>query len=519
MEAPDQFPRTVGDNALIFGRRAPSSPRNAFPNARSAYPYYNCFSSSVRNIRPEPKNHAIQPVFVKARLSICPVATDNPGNFCLGINPSVTLWNPYNKSMIVEDLFIEIPFAGEGGRYEPLECAVTQVDFKEYDLYRKWWAYMYGDFNSSFELKATDMDPLYRPFYSGGIKNWKQPWGIYKFQSGINSFGEPQTEPGLVAQFLRGSGMNVGNVINISNWNNRVPPDSMFGIRLEGNVFYHENPRDGFGDYTFTFHSLEKKNVAFDRLILEFANEEGSVEPVILEPGEVVTFASFASPSATDIQTNQPVGATPQPPELIKVTRKPTGKVEKGYIWDSGFALNKDACAFIIKMGGIAGYKTQTAEKFDASGLLSTTNWSSADEYIEPKCFTLWKGYPDADTSQVLSRISEPRVVLPDRGNEVKFSTNNFLSLNLEETATGDYEKDLFGLGWEVSINMPGDLDNERITLVEFNTRAVVHTTQHGQGNWLGNARSLVPQHYTSPQLKFTLTKTFIFYRRNLIRI
>ena len=70
MEAPDQFPRTVGDNALIFGRRAPSSPRNAFPNARSAYPYYNCFSSSVRNIRPEPKNHAIQPVFVKAPIDL-----------------------------------------------------------------------------------------------------------------------------------------------------------------------------------------------------------------------------------------------------------------------------------------------------------------------------------------------------------------------------------------------------------------------------------------------------------------
>ena len=111
MEPPDQFPRTVGDNALIFGRRAPNSPRNAFPNARSAYPYYNCFSSSVRKIRPEPKNHAIQPVFVKARLSICPVATDDPGNFCLGINPAITLWNPYDKRMKVDNLFIEIPFS------------------------------------------------------------------------------------------------------------------------------------------------------------------------------------------------------------------------------------------------------------------------------------------------------------------------------------------------------------------------------------------------------------------------
>ena len=39
MQAPDHFPRTVGDNALIFGRRAPNSPRGAFSNARSAYPY------------------------------------------------------------------------------------------------------------------------------------------------------------------------------------------------------------------------------------------------------------------------------------------------------------------------------------------------------------------------------------------------------------------------------------------------------------------------------------------------
>ncbi len=241
------------------------------------------------------------------------------------------------------------------------------------------------------------------------------------------------------------------------------------------------------------FIAWRKKNIAFDRLILEVTSEEGSVEPVILEPGEVVTFAAFASEDATGIQTNQPVVSTPQPPEVIRVTRKPAGKVEKGYIWDSGFGLDKDACAFVITMGGIAGYKTKTAEKFDASGLLSSTNWSSGDGYIEPKCFTLWQGEPDLDTSQVLSRITEPKTVIPAAGNRVKFSTNNYLSLNLKETATGDYDKDLFGLGWEVSINMPGDLDNERITLVEFNTRALVHTTQHGQGNWLGDAQGKVP--------------------------
>ena len=89
----------------------------------------------------------------------------------------------------------------EGNQYEDLNVTVTQVDFREYDLYRKWWAYIYGDFNSSFELKDSDLDSLYRPYYSGFIKNWKEPWGIYSFQSGTNSFGGPQTEEVYMISF------------------------------------------------------------------------------------------------------------------------------------------------------------------------------------------------------------------------------------------------------------------------------------------------------------------------------
>ena len=505
MEAPDQFPRTVGDNALIFGRRAPESPRNAFSNAREAYTYFNCFSSSVRKIRPEPKNHSILPVFIKARLSICPIATENPGNFCLGINPSVTLWNPYDKSMRINDLFVEIPFAQEGGRYEPFKCSVTQVDFREYDLYRKWWAYMYGDFNASFQLKDSSIPSLYREYYSGEIKNWKEPWGIYNFQSGTNSYGEGKNEQGLIDRFLKGGGAKSALGVNMDNWNNRVPPDSMLGIKLEGNTFFHENPRDGMGDYTFTFHSLARKDISFDNVILAITNEDGSEDPVILEPGEVVTFSVFSSEDETDLQTNQPVGLNPDLPGIINISRKPAGQVEKGYVWDSGFALNKDACGFLIEMGGLAGYLRNTAEKFGPNGEISNTSWSSSDGYIDPKCFTLWQGDPSLDSSAVVGRITEPRSIIVDRGNDVKFSTNQYLVLNLEDTAEGDYEEKLFGLGWEVGLKMPGNLTNERITLVEFNTRALVHSTQHGQGSWLDGAQVLSPSHYVNPpQLKIT---------------
>ena len=154
-----------------------------------------------------------------------------------------------------------------------------------------------------------------------------------------------------------------------------------------------DSPRDGFGDYTFTFHSMDKKQISCSRVILQITDADNSSQPVILEPGEVVTFAAFASETGTDVQVSPNSNA----PGIIQVTRKPEGKVEKGYVWDSGFTLNNDACAFIIQMGGLAGYRTQTAENFDPQGMVSSTGWGSSSDYIEPECFTLWQGQPDLD--------------------------------------------------------------------------------------------------------------------------
>ena len=237
------------------------------------------------------------------------------------------------------------------------------------------------------------------------------------------------------------------------------------------------------------------KKISCSRVILQITDGGDSNQPVILEPGEVVTFAAFASETGTDVQVSPDSNA----PGIIQITRKPQGKVEKGYVWDSGFALNNDACAFIIQMGGLAGYQTKTAENFNPQGMVSSIGWGSSNKYVEPKCFTLWQGQPDLDSSVIVSRFTEPKTVIPDAGEKVKFTTNNYLALNLEETAKGDYEKKLFGLGWEVSLILPGDLNNERIPLVEFNTRALVHSTQHGQGNWLGNANIRRPSHYEAP--------------------
>jgi hypothetical protein len=499
IKAPDQFPRSVGDNALIFGRTAPESPRNAFLKTRDAYPFFNCFSSSVRQIRPEPKNHPILPVFVKGRLSFCPLATESPGNFCLGIYPSISLWNPYDTSMLISnDLFVEIPFEDNS-----CNLKITQVDFKEYDLYRKWWAWASGDFNASMELKRTHLSEIGQEFYTGYIKDWKEPWGLYSFAAGLNKYDSREQQEGLINHFLNGSGSPAfDSNIDQGDWNSRTPRSSLYGIKMEGNVFYHENPRDGIDDPTFTFHSMVKESFSFGRLILKVTNYESS-GPIIIEPGEVVTFACFALPSGEDIQTNQPIGSKPELPSLIEITRRPSGTVEKGYIWDSGFVLDKDACAFQIKLGSLIGYQDSSAEKFNALGRREKSGWASSDQYKNPQCFSLWKGHPDNEDSSVLTRLTDLSQLGPD--SDIMVSTNDFLHNSFNESASGEYEQNLFGFGWEVSLRMPGEINNDRIPLVEFNPRALVHSQQHGQGRWLKGTEEFIPSHFKdTPQLRFT---------------
>jgi hypothetical protein len=509
MQSPSQFPRTVGDNFLIFGRHGPNGPRKVFNSVDEAYNYYNCFSSSVRKIRPEPDNHSILPVLVKARFSLCPVATNDSDNFCLSVSPSVTLWNPYNENLTIKDLFVEIPFANESAQSEPIELKVTQVNLREYDLYRKWWAYIYGDFNASLELKDSDLSNLGRPYFSEYIKNWKEPWGLYNFQSGFNSLNDPKTEQGLIDYFLKEQKLPpFDKEINPQIWSLRQPPDSMYGIKMEGNRFFHENPNleiDGL-DWSFTFHSLldpisgEAKpfNIKIKDLYLKILNQDLDSSLVTLGPGEIVTFAAYSPYAASDFQTNRPLSITDDNvfPKIITLTKKFPESVEKGYIWDSGFPLNTDGLGYLIKMGGIQGYSSKTAEKFNWNG---EREGSPDKGFIQPKCFTLWEGEPYKEDSIVITRYTEPRTAKLDLGTSVKFSTKEYLTWNFENMAEGEFKKNLFGLGWEVGLAMPGELEIERIPLVEFNPRALVHGTQHGRGSWLKQAKELKPDHYINP--------------------
>ena len=45
----------------------------------------------------------------------------------------------------------------------------------------------------------------------------------------------------------------------------------------------------------------------------------------------------------------------------------------------------------------------------------------------------------------------------------------------------------MIGFGWSVEMTIPGSRSNERIHLIEFNNRALVHSNQHGKGQIFDN--------------------------------
>ena len=61
-----------------------------------------------------------------------------------------------NHEMQLDNLFLEIPFASHHGNSGETKSIFTSFDLEEYDLYRKWWAYVI-DVNNTDQLGITDL--------------------------------------------------------------------------------------------------------------------------------------------------------------------------------------------------------------------------------------------------------------------------------------------------------------------------------------------------------------------------
>ena len=151
---PDQFPRIVGDNNVLFNHLFPLDYDlivRAIALHSGVALEFGKTSNFFRGLenRPEPRNHPVQPVLVEFKYSHHPVYEG--GQLGLAAYPSVAFWNPYNVPISSEEIFIEVP----------IEVGMQSVNAKHYDLYRKWWMYCFDEV--LFETRNPGVDPTKPP--------------------------------------------------------------------------------------------------------------------------------------------------------------------------------------------------------------------------------------------------------------------------------------------------------------------------------------------------------------------
>ena len=100
---PDDFPRIIGDNNILFAER-PNNPNGELQvSIRSLVDNFNHFENT--SIRPEPENHAVTPALVEFKFSAVPTWSGN--QLALAMYPSVAFWNPYNLPIELNEVFID----------------------------------------------------------------------------------------------------------------------------------------------------------------------------------------------------------------------------------------------------------------------------------------------------------------------------------------------------------------------------------------------------------------------------
>jgi len=230
----------------------------------------------------------------------------------LAISPKLSLWNPYDRPMSLENLILEVPF--RNGSFD-----VSHFNLKEYDLYRKWWIRLY---NNVDEFPTKDTGSKNTKGTRALIKKPNTPWGLFKKVVDFELI-----TAGDVTSFL------VYSEPGILDAKKKSFPvaDSEQGLQLTSlsngtRVIAHENIRENVtyeGDFHFfSFADDFNIKVNLPKVYLR-------VEDTILEPGEIANF------SIENLQS-QDIPSDPQESPPIISVRK--GDLEDFFLWESSFA-------------------------------------------------------------------------------------------------------------------------------------------------------------------------------------
>jgi hypothetical protein len=457
LSPPSQFPRMVGDNALIFAAgESPKSPNGAFPSTADSktFRFYNSFSDKYSNVvRPEPENHTIAPIMTRLRVNFYPMISNAEDEVEIALNPSIVLWNPYSKPMRVENLYAFVPLAREdasGQLNGGITTKILKFDLREYDLFRKWWMYVSGK------------DKARRPIVGDEkvkTKNFNNPWPL---------FPNPGYIDGLIYSFFPKSYLSSKEGASLT-------------LGRDGSTwkFTHQNPR--FNDQNdptnefwlmkeFSFYNCEGPDTLppLRSVILKLGN-------TIIQPGESISYTVDSSASSN--------GNLADSQHIIEMEAR--GSEMQSYIINTGKKFEFGGIDIRISAFGGLGDDTSDNLKYQGGKFVYEANkkpytislfeWNSTSPFNRnsEKAKLVYASTYHAD--EHLGAKESATLALYTKGILKKIFDNQLFIPN---------DEFLPGICFNLELTLPGDKRNERITLNDFNIRHLIHSEQHGMGSW-----------------------------------
>jgi len=443
--APTQFPRIVGDNAVIFKPGESPAPAKQFPVKanKNVLKFFNSFRDENENaVRPEPENHPITPILTRIKLNInLAISNASTMEVNLVITPTLSLWNPYDKPMRVKDLYVTWTPAD-------ISFAVFKFDLAEYDLFRKWWMYFSKPQNQHSSPTYTNK------MAKDEIKNWNTPWSAFSFTDynyKFKEYGVMLSKQVSETEWLEGLKMNLEK--KNGKW-----------------VYPHDYPVDGL-DPEFIFHSYEDSRLQNRRFAVK--NLHLKLEETILAPGEAAGFG--VELEEADYDANEPLRIT---------LRK--GEEDEAFLIKTGFT-DFSFGGYDLSFKGMKGVGDGTSDSliYEQNGF----GYSPIGDYfMNGVTMYKWEGgtetFDPGDPRKAKKIYSFPYDMQDNVGrtDQVKLLTGDWL-LQAWEDRNDHSSGKLPGQSISLEMSLPGERRNENITLNDFNLRHFIHGQQQGMGS------------------------------------
>ena len=287
----------------------------------------------------------------------------------------------------------------------------------EYDLYRKWWMFLY---ERDEPLFRENLEPDTWLVHEPGLGTKKYP-DTYPFSGHLKENNVPRLTHQVYWQDLGSSPLKPYSKISPDargNWNLGIPPESLYGMKFDhGNgLIYHENsdvspfyhPRFKFSNITAEGGFTRKVS----KIRLSFMDPDYNSPIDTLAPGEVVNFGTFSGGGnfPNVLSESMPSTSGTEVKLVVPICRETAPTFERGFLWKSNFQTPTGLYRIWSMVAGVSSMQTDAVEKLKYQRQSKSFAYAKNPSEKEPKCITLFQGNPDIDFDRT-NPAESPRVV------------------------------------------------------------------------------------------------------------